>query len=134
MTMLILLRCLPLVCCSYFTVDQSKTSTSIVLFHWSRSNILYSILLPDTFSAVPSASGLVFTFCVSGLILGSTESAGSSFHVLRFRTCFQRYRGRPVQFSCFALPDSFSAIPRASDLVFCFRTHFRRYRGHRVQF
>jgi hypothetical protein len=63
---------------------------------------------------------------------------------------FRRYRGSRVPFSCFALMDSFSAVSRASGLVFMFcapglvfgdtegvrsrfdvlraRTHFRRYR------
>jgi Transposase family tnp2 len=35
------------------------------------------------------------------------KSVGSRFHVLRSRTHFQRYRGRGVLFSWFALPDSF---------------------------
>jgi Plant mobile domain len=39
---------------------------------------------------------------------------GSRFHVLRAPTHFRRYRGRQVPFSCFALLDSFSAVPRAS--------------------
>jgi hypothetical protein len=63
--------------------------------------------LPDTFSAVPRATGPVFMFCVPALVFGGTESVGSCFHVLRARTHFRRYRWRPVPFSCFALPDSF---------------------------
>jgi hypothetical protein len=41
-----------------------------------------------------------------------------------------------VKFSCFALPDSFWAVPRALGPVFMFsqRTRFRRYRGRRVPF
>jgi hypothetical protein len=80
----------------------------------------------------------------------------SSFHVSRPRTRFRRYRGRRVQFSCFAHPDSFSAVPRVSGPVFIFCalghvfggaegvrshfhvfpswTHFRRFRGRRVVF
>jgi hypothetical protein len=46
------------------------------------------------------------------IVLGGTEGARSSFHILRFRTRFGRYRGCPVPFSCFALTDLFSAIPR----------------------
>jgi hypothetical protein len=110
--------------------------------------------LPDSFSAVPRASGLVFKFCAPGLVLGSTEGVGSRFHVLHSRTRFPRYRGRRVPFSCFALPDSFSAVSRASGIVFMFcapglvfdgtegdvsrfnvlrsLTHFRWYRGRRV--
>jgi hypothetical protein len=79
--------------------------------------------LPDSFSAVPSVLGPVFMFCASGLIFGGTETVGSHFHVVRSRTHFRRCRGRPVPFSyfwrysercvpfsCFALPDTFSAV------------------------
>jgi hypothetical protein len=65
-------------------------------------------------------SGPVFIFCQSGLIFGDTEDVGSRFHVLRARTRFRRYRGRRVPFSCFALPDSFSVVPRASGPIFLF--------------
>jgi hypothetical protein len=37
---------------------------------------------PDSFSAVPRASGPVFMFCVPGLIFGDIECVGSIFHVL----------------------------------------------------
>jgi hypothetical protein len=121
------------------------------------------------------ASGPVFIFCASGLIFGDTECVGSRlmfcahglvfggtegvwprFHVLGARTHFRRYQGRRVPFSCFALPDSFSAGPMASGPVFMFcahglvfggiegvgprfhvlrpLTHFRRYRWRRVPF
>jgi hypothetical protein len=105
--------------------------------------------LPDSFSTVARVSGPVFMFCSPGLIFGGSEGVGSRFHVLRSRTHFRRYRGRRVQFSCFALPDSFSAVPWASGPVFMFcapglvfgctvgvgssfhvlryRTYFRRY-------
>jgi hypothetical protein len=95
-------------------------------------------------------------FCSPGLVFGGTEGVGSLFNVLRARTCFRRYRGLPVPFSCFALPDSFSTVPRAlrpvlmfsaTGLVFygtegvgsCFhvlraRTRFRLYRGRRDPF
>jgi hypothetical protein len=132
-------------------------------------------VLPDSFSAVPSASGPVFLFWAPELVNGGTDGVGSLFHVLRSRTRFRRYRvrrvlfhvlrawtrfqlyrGRRVPFSCFARPDLFSAVPRASHHVFMFsapghvfggtkgvgsnfhvlrsRTHFRRYRGRRVPF
>jgi hypothetical protein len=90
-------------------------------------------------------------FCPPKLIFGGTEAARSSFHVLRSRTCFRRYRGRQVQFSCSALPNPFSAVPRALGPVFMFyalghvfngtkaamssfhvlrsQTYFWRYRG-----
>jgi hypothetical protein len=74
--------------------------------------------LPDLFSAIPRVSGLVFMFCAPRPDLGGTESDGSSFHVLRSRTRFWRYRGRQIPFSCFALPDLFSVVPRASSPVF----------------
>jgi hypothetical protein len=112
--------------------------------------------LPDSFSGVPRVSGPVFIFCPAGLIFGGTERVGSYFHVLRGRTQFQWYRGRHVPFSCFACPNSFLAVPKASgpDFMFCapghifggaygigsrfhvlhFQTHFRWYRGRRVPF
>jgi hypothetical protein len=67
--------------------------------------------LPDSFSAVPRASGLIFMFCAPGLIFGEIKGD---------RSCFGWYLGRRVPFSCFALPDSFSAVPRASAPVFLF--------------
>jgi hypothetical protein len=110
----------------------------------------------DSFWAVSRASGPFFMFCASGLVFDRTEGVGSRFHVLRSRTRFRLYRGSSVPFSCFALPESFSAVPRSSGPVFMFcapilifggaecvvsrfhvlraRTHFRRYRGRRVPF
>jgi hypothetical protein len=76
--------------------------------------------LPKLFPAVPKASGPVFKFCAPGLIFGGTEGVGSRFHVLRARTHFRRYRGRPLPFSFSARPDSFFAVLRASALVFMF--------------
>jgi hypothetical protein len=115
-----------------------------------------SFALSDSFSAVPSASVPVFTFCGPRLVFGGTEGVGSRFHVLRSRTSFRRYRGCQDAYSCFALEDSFSAVPGASGPVFMFcapghifgstegvgscfhvlrsRTRFRRYRGRRVPF
>jgi hypothetical protein len=111
---------------------------------------------PGIFSAVPRASGLVFIFCVLGHVFGDTEGVGSHFNVLRARTYFRRNRGRRLLFSCFAFPNSFLVVPRASGpvCVFCApghifdgtegvgsrfhvllsRTHFRRYRGRRFSF
>jgi hypothetical protein len=111
---------------------------------------------PDSFSAVPTASCPVFMFCAPGHVFGGSEGVGSRFHVLRSRTLFGRCGGRRVPFECFALPDSSSAVPRASGAVFMFcapelafsgtkgvgshfhvlraRTHFRRYRQRRVIF
>jgi hypothetical protein len=112
--------------------------------------------LPESFSAVPRTSGPFFMFSAAGLIFGGTDGVGSRFHVLRSRTCFRRYRGRRVLFSCFALPDSFSTVPRASYPFFMFsapghvfggnegvgfrflvlrsENHFRRNQGHRIHF
>jgi hypothetical protein len=74
----------------------------------------------------------------------------------RSRTRFRRYIGCRDPFSCFAISDSFLAVPRASVPVFmcfapififsgtegvgsnfhilCARTYFRRYQGSRVLF
>jgi hypothetical protein len=71
-------------------------------------------------SAVSRAWGPVFMFCSPGLVFVGTEGVRSRFHVLRARTRFRRYRGRRVPFSCFAFPDSFLAVPRASGPVFMF--------------
>jgi hypothetical protein len=113
-------------------------------------------VLLDSFSAVPRASGPDFVFYAPGLIFGGTEGVRSRFHVLRSQTHFRRCRLRRVPFSCFVNPDSFSAVPRASNPVFMFcapelvldgaegvrsrfhvlrsRTRFRRYRRRRVRF
>jgi hypothetical protein len=138
---------------SYFRVLRART-------HFRRfrgRRVPFSCFArPDSFSAVPSASGHVFMFCALGLVYGGTNGVGSLFHVLRTRNRFRRYRGRRVQFSCFALPYPFSAVPRASSPVFmfcapglvfggsggvgsrfqvlCAWTRFRRYRGRRVSF
>jgi hypothetical protein len=114
-------------------------------------------------------------FCASVLIFDCNEGVQFRFHVLRSRTCFygvecvwsrflvlcarihfRRSQGYQVPFSCFALPESFPAVTRASGpvfmvcasgLVFCgvecvwsrfhglrSRTRFLRYRGRRVPF
>jgi hypothetical protein len=75
---------------------------------------------PDSFSAVERASGPIFMFCAPGLVFGGTEVVGSRFHVLCSKTCFWRRRMRRVSFSCFARPDTFLAVPRASGPVFMF--------------
>jgi hypothetical protein len=112
--------------------------------------------LPDSFSKVPRASGPFFMFCAPGLVFGGTEGVRFLFLVFLAWTHFWRYRGRQIPFSCFARPDPFSAVPRASGLFLMFcapglifggtegvgsrfqvlqsRTHFRRYRGRRVPF
>jgi hypothetical protein len=112
--------------------------------------------LPDSFSAVLRASCPIFMFCALGIVFGGAECVGSRFHVLRSLTRFRRYRRRRVSFSYFTLPESFSAVPKASGLVFMFcapeivfdgakcvgsRFHvlrsqfrFRWYQGRRVPF
>jgi hypothetical protein len=76
--------------------------------------------LPDSFSAVTRASSPVFTFCATRLVFGSTGGVGSHFLFLHVQTRFRRFRGRWVPFLCYASPYSFSAVPRASGLVFIF--------------
>jgi hypothetical protein len=138
---------------SCFHVSRSRTSFRL----YRRCRVLFSCFaLPDPFSAVPTASRHIFMLCVPGPVFGGTDIIGSSFHVLRSRTRFRRYRRRRVSFSHFVLSDSFSAVPRASGPVFMLcapepvfggtkdvgsnflvlrsRTCFRRYRGRRVLF
>jgi hypothetical protein len=61
-------------------------------------------------------------FCASGLVFGRTEGVRSLFKVSPARNRFRQYRGRRVTFSCFARPDSFSAVTRASGPIFMFCT------------
>jgi hypothetical protein len=57
-------------------------------------------------------------FCAPELIFGGTDGIRSRYHVLRTLTRFRRCGGRRVPFSCFALLDTFSVVPRASGPVF----------------
>jgi hypothetical protein len=75
---------------------------------------------PNSFLALPRASGLIFMFFALGLNFGSTEGVGSRFHVFRSRTHFRRYRGRWVPFLCFALPHLFWAVPGCRVPFSCF--------------
>jgi hypothetical protein len=59
-------------------------------------------------------------FCIPVLIFGGSEGVVSHFHVLLSQTRFRWIVGRRVPFSCFALPNSFSAVLRASGPVFMF--------------
>jgi hypothetical protein len=138
-----------------FCFHVLSSQTHFRRYRWNR--VPFSCFaLTDSFSAVPGASGPVFMFCVPELVFGGTESVGSRFHVLRTHNRFRRCRVRRVPFSCFTLPDSFSAVPGASGPVFLFcspglifggtegvgsrfhvlysRICFRRYRGRRVPF
>jgi hypothetical protein len=76
--------------------------------------------LPNSFFAVPWASGPFLMFCTPGLIFSGIEAVGSRFHVLRSRTRIQRFLVRRVQFSCFAVPNTFSEVPWASGPFFMF--------------
>jgi hypothetical protein len=138
---------------SYFHVFRSRTC-----FRRSRGHrVPFSCFaFPDSFSEVPSASGLVFMYCAPRVVFCDTVGVQSRFHVFRSWTCFRRSRGRRVPFSCFALRDMFSAVQRASCPVFMFcasghvfgnseglgyrfdvlhtRTCFRRNRGRRLPF
>jgi hypothetical protein len=75
---------------------------------------------PYSFSALPRASGPVFMFCAPEIIFGDTKGVGSRFHVLSSQTRFRRYPRRQDLFSCFAPPDTFPAVWRASGPVFMF--------------
>jgi hypothetical protein len=87
----------------------------------SRASGLSSCFaLPDALWAVPRAPVPVLMFCALGIVLGGTEGERSSFHVLRSRTHFRRYRGRWVPFAFFLLSDSFSTVLRASSFIFIF--------------
>jgi hypothetical protein len=116
----------------------------------------FHVLCSRTLFRRNRGSGPVFMFCAPGSIFSSIEGVGSRFHIFRSRTRFGRYRGRQIPFSCFALPDTFLVVPRASGLVFMFcapglflggtvgvesrlhvlrsRTRFGRYRGRQQLF
>jgi hypothetical protein len=138
---------------SYFQVLRART-------HFRRyrgRRVSFTCFsLPDSFSALSMASGPVFMFCATRLVFGGTMGIRFLFHVLRARTRFWRYRWRSIPFSCFASPNSFSAVPGAWGPVFMFcapglvfggtegvgthfhvlhsRTRFPQYRGRRVPF
>jgi hypothetical protein len=89
-----------------------------------------------------------------GLVFGGTEALGSLFMFCVSEPIFGDIEVAEVEFSYFALPDSFQAVPRVPSPIFKFcatrlvwgstedvgsnfhvlrsRTHFRRYRGRRV--
>jgi hypothetical protein len=75
---------------------------------------------PEPFLGGSAGARLIFIFCSPEPVLGGTEGVRSRFNVLRSRTHFRWYRGRRVPLSCLALPDSFSAVPRAPSLFFIF--------------
>jgi hypothetical protein len=114
------------------------------------------IALSDSIWTVPKVLGPLFMFYATGLIFDSSRGIGSNFLILRFRTRFRWHQKRRVRFSCFALSDSFSAVPtapsplfmfRAPELIFgrteavgfsfhvlCSQTCFGRYLRHQVYF
>jgi hypothetical protein len=113
---------------SHYYVLQSRTRFRryrgrLVLFSFLRCQTRFRryrgrrvpfacFALPDLSLKVSRSLSPVCMFCAPRLVWGSNESVGYRFHVLRSRTRFGRYKGRLVQFSCFALPDSFSMVPR----------------------
>jgi hypothetical protein len=102
----------------------SRFHVLCALTHFRRSRgslIPFSCFpLPVMFLAVWWVSGFVFMFCAPLHVFGCPEGVVSRFHVLCSQSRFRRYRGCWVRFSCFAHPDSFPAVPRASGLVFMF--------------
>jgi hypothetical protein len=116
---------------SHFHILHARTH-----FWWYRGRLLtFSCFArPDSFSAVLRASDPVFLLYAPDHVFGGTEGVRSGFHVLRAWTHFRRKRGCEVPFSCFALPESFSAVPRTPIPFFHSLTHFRRYCGHQVPF
>jgi hypothetical protein len=138
---------------SLFHILRHRTH---IRWYRGRSFPFSCFSLPIMFSAIPRASSPVFMFLAPGLVFCGAECVGSHFHVLCSRTSFRRYRGRRDPFSCFALPDSFSAVPWVSGTVFMFcapglifggtvgvrslfhilrpRTHIRWYRGRSFPF
>jgi hypothetical protein len=95
-----------------------------------------SFARPDSFSAVPWASGPLFMFCESGIVFGGTEGVGSIFDVLRAQTYFRRNRGRRVPFSCCVPGFVFDGTEGVGSRFHVLRaqTRFCRYRGRRVPF
>jgi hypothetical protein len=93
---------------SYFHILRSRTHFRRYRGRWVPFSCF---ALPNLFSAVLRASGHFFMFCVPELVFNGTAVVGSHFHVLRSWTHFRLYRGRRVQFSYFALADSFSTVP-----------------------
>jgi hypothetical protein len=106
----------------FFGGTEGVGSRFLILSSWTRfrryrgRQVLFSCFaLPDTFSTSP-----VFMFCDARIFSHGTEVVGSCFQVLCSETHFRRYRDHWVLFSCFARPDSFPAVPRASVPVFMF--------------
>jgi hypothetical protein len=108
----------PRASCPIFQVLRSQTHFG--RYRWHR--VPFSCFaLPNSFFTKLRASGPVFMFCAPEAVLGGTDGVGSRFHVLCSLTRIGRYRGHRVQFSCFALPDTFWALPRTSSptVMYC---------------
>jgi hypothetical protein len=152
-------------CAPGFIFDSTEGVRS--RFHFLRSRTCFfrcrvhrvpfsCFVRPDSFSTAPRATGSVFMYCSTRLVFGGTEGVGSPFHILHSRTCFQRYGGRRVPFSCFTRLDLSLVETRVLGpiLIFCApgvvsrgtegvgsrfqvlrsRTHFWQYRGHWIMF
>jgi hypothetical protein len=81
-----------------------------------------SFVLPDSFSALSGALGLVFKFCAPGLIFDGIEGVGSRFQVSRSWTHFLTISSASGLIFKFCTPNSFLAVPWAWGLVFKFHT------------
>jgi hypothetical protein len=85
-----------------------RSQTHFRRYRGCRVPFLY-FSLPDMFSSVPRALSQVFMFIAPRLVFDGSDDVRSSFHVFRYRTRFQRYRGVGSSFH-----------------VLCSRTHLRR--------
>jgi hypothetical protein len=102
---------------SRFHVLRAQTS---FMSYRGRQLPFSSFARLESFSALSRESAPVFMFCALGFIFGGTKGVGSRFHILRAQTSYRLNQGLWLPFSCFALPESFSAVPRASGPVFMF--------------
>jgi hypothetical protein len=75
---------------------------------------------PNSFSTVSTTSGPVFMFCTPRHIFDGAKGVGSNFRVLRSRTRFRRFRGRPIPFTCFASCTHFRRLQRRPVPFLCF--------------
>jgi hypothetical protein len=86
----------------------------------SRASVSFlCFALSDSFSSVSRAFGPFFMFCAPRPIFGGTDGVKSRYIILRSRTHFRRYRRHQITFSCFALSNTFSAVPRRRDPFSC---------------
>jgi hypothetical protein len=110
----------------------------ISFLRYRGRQVLFSYFArPDTFAAVPRASGPIFKYCAPGFIFGGTEGVRSRFNVLRSRTHFRRFQGRYVQGPLPGLIFDGPFFGGSEDVGSRFRrtrTSLRRFRGRRVTF